>query len=366
MKRVLVFGMTENPGGVESVIMNYFRHLDRSKVQFDFLCNSEKIAYEKEIIELGGTVFKVTPRKKNFYKFRQELKSFMRSEANKYDVIWVNVCSLVNIDYLVYAKKYGIPKRIIHCHNADNDGGKLKKVVHNYNKKQIRKYATHFWSCSDDAAEWFFNKEIIGGNCYRFIPNAIEVNRFKKNINIRKKIREEYGLEGKVVVGHVGRFHFQKNHRFLIEIFAELVRRNNDFKLLLVGQGILEQEIKKMVQEKELSGNVIFCGVKNKVEDLYQAMDCFVLPSLSEGLGIVAVEAQANALPCVLSDAVPKEVKVNKNVCFYSLEKSPSQWADKIEQMIQMQINETDNRMLNSRYNIATQIDEFERTLLEK
>ena len=140
MKKVLVFGMTENPGGVESVIMNYYRAMDRSRVQLDFLCNSDTVAYEEEIVALGGTVYKIPARRDGRRAFHQALDAFMAQHAREYCAIWVNVCSLANIDYLKAAKKYGIPKRIIHCHNAANGDSFLRGLLHRYNRRVGRGY----------------------------------------------------------------------------------------------------------------------------------------------------------------------------------------------------------------------------------
>ena len=288
MKRVLVFGMTENPGGVESVIMNYYRHINHEKVQFDFLCNCPNIAYEKEIKALGGKVYKITARKNNYVKFKKELRDFMKNNAARYSVLWVNLCSLVNIDYLIEAKKNGIQKRIIHCHNSENDAGKIKGLVHAINKKRIDHFATDFWSCSEDASSWFFSEKILAGEKYKVIPNAIDVRKFERNNTVRYEVREEMGLKGKKVIGHVGRFHFQKNHKFLISVFTELIKKDDNYQLILVGQGELETEIKELVEKKGITDKVTFCGVRNDLDRLYQAMDIFVLPSVFEGLAVVA------------------------------------------------------------------------------
>ena len=255
-RKVLVFGMTENPGGIESVIMNYYRNISRDLVQFDFLCNCKKIAYEEEIRSLGGEIFNVTARKENPLKFHRQVNEFMKLHAVEYDAMWVNVCSLVNIDYLIFAKKYGIPRIIIHCHNSDNDGSQMKKLVHLYNKMRIEKYATDFWSCSDSASPWFFTQKIIHSDKYKVIPNAIDVDQYKRNDEIRAAMRKKYQVEDKIVIGHVGRFHFQKNHSFLIDIFEQLANQNEKYRLLLIGQGVLENDIKKLVEKKELEQKV--------------------------------------------------------------------------------------------------------------
>lgn len=366
MKKVLVFGMTSNPGGVESVIMNYYRGINRNLIQFDFLCNYPVVAYEDEIKNLGGNLFKITSRGSNYKKYKKELTSFFEVNSKKYDAIWVNICSLVNIDYLKFAKKYGIKRRIIHCHNSENDAGLIKKIIHYYNRIFIEKYATDFWACSEDALPWFYNKKILNTKQYKIIYNAIDVEKFRRNTIIRNLYRKELNIQSKqVVIGHVGRFHFQKNQKFLVDVFNELIKRNNNYLLLLIGQGELEVEIKKYVQNLGIERNVLFLGAKLNVEDYYQVMDLFVLPSVFEGLGIVAIEAQACSLPCLFSDKVPKMVKVNENVNFLSLDLDYSIWADKIEKMLKANVTGCNNLVSTSNYNINVQVKNFERLILE-
>ena len=364
MKKVLVFGMTDNPGGIESVIMSYYRQIDRDKIQFDFLSNSSFIAYEEEIKALGGKIYFVTPRKKNYFRFEIELDAFMRKHAAEYEAIWVNICTLSNIDYLIAAKKYGIPKIIIHCHNSSNDGGKFKYCIHQYNKKRLKKYATHFWSCAETASAWFFDYQTMQNPNYKVIVNAIDVKKYYRNEEIRNQYRKELQVQDKIVVGHVGRFHFQKNHHLLIKIFKCLSDRNARYHLLLVGQGQLEPEIRELVKQEDLELKVTFLGARSDVDKIYQAMDLFILPSQSEGLGIVALEAQAAFLPCVLSDGVPEIVKVNNNVVFVSLKDAPEHWADIVEKMLCK--TQVVNKMIGSEYDISTQVENFERALMNR
>lgn len=365
MKRILIFGMTENPGGIESVIMNYYRHIDREHIQFEFLCNSLKVAYEEEITALGGKIYKITSKKRNYFAFKRELDTFMRENAERYAAIWVNVCTLVNIDYLISAKKYGISRRIIHSHNAENDGGGVKKIRHSINKFRIGKYATDFWSCSEEAAIWFYQKSIFSSNKSKVIPNAIDLTRFNRDEPLRQRLRKEMGMEDKIVIGHVGRFHFQKNHHFLIDVFEELAGRNSRYHLLLVGKGNLENEIREMVGSKKLVEKVSFCGVRGDIENLYQVMDIFVFPSLVEGLSVAALEAQAYMMPCLLADSIPNTVKVNENVEFLSLNKKVGVWADEIERMLQIPRDNLVNKLSLSQYNIQKQTQRLERLLLE-
>lgn len=333
MKKILVFGITDLPGGIESVIMNYYRNIDRSKIQFDFLCNTEKVAYEEEIKELGGTIYRITARSRDYKKYKQEMKNFFETHSKEYSTIWVNICSLANIDYLKYAKKYGIKHRIIHCHNSQNMDSFLRGLLHRWNKLFITKYATDFWSCSDDASSWFFNKKIIQDNKYVILKNAIDLEKFRFNKQIRKEYREKMNLEDYFVIGHIGRFHFQKNHDFLIKIFYEIQKKNKKSKLLLIGIGEDFEKIKKQVEEMKIEKNVIFLGSRNDVNCLLNVMDLFLFPSLFEGLPVALLEAQANGLPIVTSEeGVPKEAKIVNNFEYISLNKEANYWAQKILQ----------------------------------
>ena len=329
MKKVLVFGITDLPGGIESVIMNYYRNIDRNKVQFDFLCNTEKVAYEDEIISLGGTIYRITARSKDIKKYKEDMKNFFKEHSKEYDTIWVNICSLANIDYLKYAKKYGIKYRIIHCHNSQNMDTFLRGMLHRWNRLFIKRYATDFWSCSDDSSGWFYSKKIINSNKYLVIKNAINLEKFKFNETIRNEYRKKMNLDNKFVIGHVGRFHFQKNHKFLIKIFNEIYKENNNAVLLLIGEGEDKEEIKKIVEENKLENNVQFLGARNDVSELMQAMDVFLFPSLFEGLAVVLLETQAAGLPIYTSENVAKESRIiEENFEFISLEKDEKYWKD--------------------------------------
>ena len=334
MNKILVFGVTDTAGGMESVIMNYYRNIDRNVIQFDFICNTEKVAYEDEIIQLGGKIFRITARSKNYRKFKQDLKNFFKQHSKEYSTIWVNVCSLANIDYLIQAKKYGIKYRIIHSHNSKNMDSKLRGILHKINRLRIKKYATDFWSCSDEASEWFYSKKIINGSNYLLVNNAINTDKFKFNSEIRKKIRDELNLNEYLVIGNVGRFHFQKNHKFIIEIFNELLKINKNVKLILLGKGSKEQEIKARVKELRIEKSVMFLGERNDVQNVMQAMDVLLFPSLFEGLPLTLVEAQANGMPILASkDVISNKIKMSENLRFISLEETAEFWAKKLNEI---------------------------------
>ena len=330
MKKILVFGITENPGGVESVIMNYYRNIDRNKIQFDFLCNTDVVAYEKEIVDLGGKIYRITARSKDRIKYKKDMKSFFQEHGKDYSAIWVNVCSLANIDYLKYAKKYGIKKRIIHAHNSQNMDSFLRGVLHRINKLFIRKYATDFWTCSEDASRWFYNKSVKKSANYFVVKNAIDLKRFKYDENVRRDYRKQLGIEDKIVFGNVGRFHFQKNQLFLLKIFEKIQKKLDNAVLVLVGDGEDREKIEEMISNLNIKNKVMLLGVRDDIANIMQSMDVFIFPSVFEGLGIVAIEAQASGLPVFASkDVIPDEVNIDNEIFeFISLENNEDFWAE--------------------------------------
>lgn len=332
MNKILVFGITDNPGGVESVIMNYYRHIDRNKIQFDFLCNTDIVAYEDEIIRLGGKIYRINARSKNRKKYKSDMNNFFKNHAKEYKTIWVNVCSLANIDYLKYAKKYGIKYRIIHSHNSQNMDSFLRGLMHKWNRVFIDKYATDFWSCSDDASNWFYNKKIINSDKFLLIKNAIDYELFKYNENVRNEYRNKLNIDGKFVIGNVGRFHFQKNHTFIIKVFFEIHKIEKNSILLLVGNGIERKKIEEIVKQFNIEDCVKFLGIRNDTPQLLQAMDVFLFPSLFEGLPLALVEAQASNLIIYASKGrINKNIVINEeNFNFLRLEDSEKIWAEKI------------------------------------
>lgn len=334
MMRILVFGMTEMQGGIESFLMNYYKNINRARFHFDFLCNTyNKIAYEDEILSLGGKTFHFTARRDNPIRFYHELKSFFEMHAKEYDAIWVNVCSLANIDYLIMAKKYGIQKRIIHCHNSQNMDSKLRGLLHSLNKRRIDKNATDYWSCSPDASNWFYPEKLM--DQVVVINNAIDVNRFCYDEEARNRLREQYNISNKTVIGNVGRLHFQKNQEFALKVFADFQKSNPESVLLLIGDGEDKEKLKKQAVELNIDRKVLFLGVQNNVPEWLSAFDVFLFPSMFEGLSLAALEAQANGLPILASDGViPADIKMNSNFHFYSLEKPTEYWSEELQKII--------------------------------
>lgn len=319
MKKILVFGMTENPGGMESVIMNYYRNIPKDIIQFDFLTNVYEMAYEDEVKLLGSKVFKVTARSENAIKFKKEVTDFFSENAATYDVFWFNTCSLANITYLQLAKKYGIKKIILHCHNAQNMDSKLRGLLHCLNRIKAIKLATDFWTCSHEADQWFFGKSACHLNI-QLIHNAIDVEKFRFDEQVRQQVRQELNIaDDTILLGNVGRLHFQKNQSYLLDILYQLHKINKAYKLILIGSGEDLEKLKLKVIQLQLEKQVVFVSATPHIFKYYHAMDIFVFPSVFEGLPVAPLEAQANGLPVLSSTNVSKEIKVLNNVSFMSL-----------------------------------------------
>ena len=365
MINVIVFGMTENPGGVESFLMNYYRNIDRDKISLDFLCNSyEKIAYEDEILAMGGKTFHISPRSKKPLTYKKELEAFFEKNAGNYDAIWVNVSSLANIDYLIYAKKYGIKKRIIHSHNSQNMDSRLRGLLHEKNRKVIDRYATDFWACSVDAGKWFYEDRLK--NQIIYIHNAIDLEKMSFSEDKRNAVRKELGFTDNLIIGNVGRLHFQKNQEFAVKIFAELLKKRTDSRLVLVGQGPDKEKLEALASELGVSDNIFFAGVQSDIQAWLSAFDVFLFPSVFEGLSVAALEAQANGVPMLASDGViPKELKINSNFNFYSLDRSAADWADTLVSMDKKRADRSDirNKFGEAGYDIKTEARRLEELL---
>ena len=364
MKKILVVGMSHNPGGVESVIMNYYRNVNKNTLNFDFLVQKDYVAYKDEIKSLGGNIIKISTRRK-FFKYKKDMKNFFKNHAHEYEAVWDNKCTLSNLDFLKYAKKYGIKKTIIHAHNSKPTGSILSKVLHIINKRRVKKIATNYWSCSEEASNYFYNKKIKQSVNHKIINNAIDLKKYSYNAQVREEYRKKFNVENKLVIGNVGRLHFQKNQTFLLDIFNSIVKQHPNTKLFLVGQGEDEQMLREKVNALNLINHVDFLGVRTDIEKLYQMFDAFVLPSLFEGLPVVLVEAQASALPIFAADTISSKSKITNNFHFLSLQDSPEVWAQTILNNLQNNRKNNENELSETEYNIKTQARMFEKEILD-
>ena len=364
MKKILVFGITDNPGGIESVIMNYYRKIDRKNIQFDFLCNTQKVAYSDEIEKLGGKIYRITARSVNRKKFYSELDEFFKNHSSEYEAIWVNICSLANIDYLKYAKKYGIKKRIVHCHNSQNMDSKLRNVLHVINRLSIDKYATDFWTCNADSNNWFYGKKVVKNNKIVEINNAIDVKKYEYNEKTRNRVRKENGWDDKIVLGNVGRLHFQKNQIFALDIFSEFKKLHENAIFVLVGDGEDKEMLVQKTKELGIEDSVFFYGLRSDVPELLNGFDILLFPSLFEGLSLVLVESQCAKLLVMTSNTVSPDTKMSDYIYFLDLNDLASKWAsfmdDKYKKFNRSKVT---NQISELGYNIDTEAKKLEELL---
>lgn len=323
MIRVLQVVTYMGRGGLETMLMNYYRHMDRDKVQFDFLTHrQERAAYDDEIESLGGRIYRLPRLVPWSRSYLTALDAFF-TEHPEYQIVHVHQDCLSSV-ILKVAAKHHIPVRIAHSHSANQDKN-LKYPIKLWYKRSIPHYATDLFACGKNAGDWMFS-----GATYRTIYNAIDIAAYSFNALKRTEVRHSLGFTDKLVIGHVGRFNPPKNHPFLLEIFSALLKKEPNAVLLLVGGGEDLPKMQAKAQTLGIAEYVRFLGIRNDVADLMQAMDVFVFPSLYEGLGIVLIEAQAAGLPCVVSDTIPQEAYVTDLLSAESLSVSTGAWAEKV------------------------------------
>ena len=346
-------------GGVEAVVMNYYRHLDHDKIQFDFICDddSTNIPYD-EIEKLGGKVILIPPYQKVF-KYQKELRRVLRE--GKYKIVHSHINTL-SVFPLYAAKKVGVPVRIAHSHSTTNKKEWKKNLLKQVLRPFSKKYATNYMCCSELAGRWLFGDKAYDEGKVYLLNNAIDLDKFKYDKKIRDKKRKELGIkEDTIVIGHIGRFVAQKNHTFLIDIFNEIHKLNQNSILLLIGQGPLQEEINGKVKELGLDDSVKFLGQREDVHEYYNVMDLFLFPSLYEGLGMVMIEAQANGLTCIASTEVPLAASIMQNTYFFSLDDTSLNWAKNIFNIIKSNTRTKFNKesFLQSGYSINENADKL-------
>lgn len=338
MIRVLQVFHGMDCGGAETMIMNLYRHIDRTKVQFDFLVHtSKKCFFDEEIRQLGGNIYSVPYYKiTNGGQYKAALNKFFESHS-EIKIVHGHLGSCAHI-YLQIAKQHGC-FAIAHSHNTKPKGFSLKNLLYRIFTYKTRKVADYFFGCSIAAAEYRFGHKIAHSNKCKILKNAIDVGKFAYSDDYRKEIRNEFNLGNKYVIGHVGRFNTQKNHTFLIDIFKVIHDKRPDSVLILVGIGNLMPVIKQKVENLGLNDSVIFAGLRSDVYKMMSAFDVFLFPSLYEGLPVTLVEAQVTGLPIICSDTITKEVVVTNCVKMLSLKLGTADWANSILQNKQSHVD---------------------------
>lgn len=316
-------------GGSQAMVLNLYKAIDRNCVQFDFIVDHPDLMdMAPAFSSLGANIYRMpTFKGTNISEVKAAWNQFF-TQHPEYKIFHTHVRSYASL-FLPIAKKHGLIT-IAHSHNTSNGKG-MSSVLKYLLQLPIRKQADYLFACSDIAGEWLYGKKAVKGDNYKVINNAIESRRFIFNKTVRKAIREELGIQNCFVIGNVGRLVTQKNQAFLLKIFREVLSQKKDARLLILGDGELRDDLVRLSQELKISDAVFFLGSKTNVQDYYQAMDIFVFPSLWEGLGIVAVEAQAAGLPCVVSDQVPNQADIGAGLVQYlPLTDSTSEWCNAI------------------------------------
>lgn len=322
-------------GGIQQLIMNLYHHMDREQIQFDFMVYKSDDYFRAEIEALGGHIYALDENMgscKLLNDFKKEIHKFKILRRGRYAILHIH-CGKPRFCHVAFlAKLAGVPVRIYHGHN-------MKRTMKHWwnrlavllSRQLIALSCNYFFACSHAAAQWNLSRRIVQKGSYEIIKNGIDVEAFRFDNDKRKQMRSQLGLnENQFVLGHVGRFVEAKNHTFLLDIFAEIYQKEKTAYLLLIGEGSLKENMQRKAKALGVQDNVIFYGASNKVNELMQAMDVFVFPSLFEGFGIVALEAQAAGLPTVISDAIPLEVKVTELCTTIALKQPASYWADQV------------------------------------
>ena len=326
--------MVLDRGGAETLVMNIYRKMDRSKVQFDFMVHGDKIgAYEEEIQSLGGRIYRMPNISlKTLFSYNKALKVFFK-EHPEYRIVHAHNSELGNF-VLRQAKISGVPHRICHAHNSPQ-GLSFHNLLRNIFKIHADFYTTERFACSDTAGKWQFGKKK-----YSIIKNGIDTERFRYDEQLRKKMRKELNFEDKFVIGHVGRFVEQKNHTFLLDVFKGVLNRRQDAVLVLVGDGPLRSEIECKALDMGIYNQVKFMGIQGNIPSFLNAFDVFTLPSLYEGAPVSLIEAQNTGLPCIISSNVSKEIAIT-NLCSFVTYNDKQKW---IQSIMDINIQRCDQR----------------------
>lgn len=311
-------------GGLETMLMNYYRHIDREKIQFDFLVHRDfESDYDEEIGQLGGRIYRLNKLNPISREYLHQLDSFFK-EHSEYKIVHSHLDCMAGIP-LKYAKKNGVPVRIAHAHSS-NQTKDIKYLLKLLCKRMIGKYATDFFACGEMAGKWMF-----GNHSFSVLRNAIDLGEYRYDAVTAERVRSEFEIQkGTLIVGHVGRFGPEKNHEFIVNVFANILQKEPKAKLLLVGAGNLQDAVRKQVSALGIQDKVIFAGIRSDVPELMKAMDVFLFPSMYEGLPVAMIEAQAAGLPCIISDKVPIECKKTELVRQMALTESYEAWAQAV------------------------------------
>lgn len=344
-------------------MMSVFRGVDHSRFRVDFLVyNQMETDYTREVEAAGSNVWRVTSRRESVLGWFRSLNRFFEEHAGEYSAVHFCGNGLTAIAPLLYAYRYNVPIRISHAHNSSS-AGLHNRLLHRMFRYIAYRITTHHFACSSLAAKWFF-----GNRPAVIIKNGISTERFAFNKAIRKTVREKLGISTLTnVIGHVGRFESEKNHVFMLEVFAEYVKVKPDAVLMLVGIGSMMEQVRNMALELGIGDKVMFMGERSDVNELMQAFDLFLMPSTFEGQPFVLIEAQCAGLPCLVSDVINDDICLTKNVVKLALDVSANQWAGQIAKMLSNGHRKDESEAIERQgYSIRTTIEYLESVYSQK
>ena len=324
MIRVLQCVNNMHRAGLETVLMNYYRNIDRTKIQFDFLTHRpQRDDYDDEIEALGGRIYRA-PRlyPQNYPAYFRFMKQLFAANP-QYQIVHSHIDTMSYLPLLA-AKKAGVPIRIAHSHSTGLDKD-LKYPMKQFFRYRLPQVANGYLACGEQAGKFLYR-----GKPFTVMPNAVDGAAYRYDPAVREKMRKALGVESHLVIGHAGRFSYPKNHEFLLDIFHAILQKQPNALLLLAGKGELEQKIRQKVSTLQMDSKVRFLGSRSDLQDIYQALDVLVMPSHYEGIPMVGVEAQFSGLPCFFSDTISDETVFTDQCRFLSLQTPAAQWAEEI------------------------------------
>ena len=371
MEAALIMGVLQiidnikRDSGVTSVVMNIYRNIDRQKIQFDFLVGNKGANsvndLEEEIKRLGGQVFySGSPLSvRTFFSSQKYIKNFFKRKNDEYAVVHLHTPTMAEFT-LKYAKRYGVINRITHSHSTMTSLNKVKKLINAFLIKRIKKYTTHYWACSTEAAEFLYGKVFCSNHKIELVKNGVNPDLFAYNSGVAQKVRDTYNLRDSVVVSHISNFSPIKNHAFLIEVIKQIKEARADIKFLFVGDGPTKQNFERAVEENQIGDVCVFVGRTDQVANFLMASDALILPSLKEGLPVSVIEAQAAGVPCWISDSITNEANVG-NVRYLKLD--TAQWVENLLALTRLDVdkrNEFAGVFAESDFNIEKEAKRLE------
>lgn len=355
--RILNIANMNSDSGVACFLMNYLRSMDMKKFQMDFVCwEKRKDNCYEEIKKMGGRIFLVTSYRKNPIRYLAEIRKIVKH--GRYDIIHGHE-AIMSLPALRYGKKYKVSVRIAHSHSVGMTSP-VKELIAMVSRHAFEKYCTDVMACSKMAGDYLFGNKIFQERG-KVLHNAIKTENYTFQTEVRERLRQELGVDKELVIGHVGRFNKNKNHKFLVDVFEKVLEKKKDVLLVLIGEGETMDDVKNQVCEKGMDQKVRFLGIRKNVNEWLQAMDVFVFPSYEEGLGIVLIEAQAAGLPCCCTDTIPREAKCSENMVFLSLNEKKDVWAETLLSMYSEDRATGTQHVRNAGYDVLEEGKKLER-----